>query len=73
MTTIERLDGRIVRATYVKHVRTLVSGGRSSDVDLYRLDDGSVAECISPSNDGRAIPVECDPQSDHYPGHRAGV
>lgn len=70
---ISRLDGTRVPATYVRHRRTLTYGGRSSDVDVYRLADGTEVECISPSDDGRAIPVECDPRSDHYPGYPAGV
>jgi hypothetical protein len=69
---VERLDGRRVRATLVRHVRTLTGGRRSDDVDLYRLASGEEIECISPDGDGRATPVECDPAADHYPGHRAG-
>lgn len=74
-TTIERLDGSRARARYVRHVRTLTgttSFGRNDDVDLYRLKDGTMIECISPSNDCRVAPVECDPTLGHYPGHRPG-
>lgn len=69
---IERLDGRRVKAKYVTHCRTLSYGGRSSDVDLYRLSDGTEIECISPENDGRATPVECG-DADNYPGYPAGA
>jgi hypothetical protein len=69
---IVRLDGRRAWATHVRHVRTLTGGRRADDVDLYRLGDGTLVECVSPSGDGRAVPAECDPKADHYPGHRAG-
>jgi hypothetical protein len=71
---VERLDGRRVPATYVRHVRTLAGhmGSRTHDVDVYRLEDGSEIECISPDNDGRVTPVECDPNLDHYSGHLPG-
>lgn len=69
---IERMNGKWENAIYVGHVRTLTGGNRNDEVDLYRLEDGSEIECISPANDSRARPVECDPNSDHYPGHRPG-
>jgi hypothetical protein len=72
MPTIRRLDGRTVKAAYVRHVRTLTGGRRNDDVDLYRLADGSEVECLSPSGDCRVLPVECDPTADRYPGHRPG-
>lgn len=69
---IRRLDGSGAKATYVRHVRTLTGGRRNDDVDVYRLADGTEIECISPADDARAWPVECDPAADAYPGHRAG-
>jgi hypothetical protein len=69
---VRRLDGSTARATLVRHVRTLTGGGRNDDVELYRLEDGTEIEFISPSGDARAWPDECDPKADHYPGHRRG-
>lgn len=71
---IERLNGERVKASYVRHLRTLTGGsGRSNeDVDLYRLADGTEIECIC-KDDARATPRECDPQADAYPGHRVGA
>jgi hypothetical protein len=68
---IVRLDGSRVAAVLVKHLRTL-TGATNSDVELYRLADGTEVECISPSNDGRVDPREVDPTLDHYPGYRPG-
>ncbi len=73
MVQIERLDGSMIRARYVRHVRTLADGRRNDDVDVYRLTDGTEIECISDAGDGRSIPVECDPAADRYPGHRVGA
>jgi hypothetical protein len=70
---IERLDGSRPLATYVRHVRTLTSGGRNDDVDLYRLGDGTEIECISDAGDARDVARECDLAADHYPGHRPGA
>lgn len=70
---IERIDGSRVRAEYVRHIRTLTSGGRNDDVDLYRLADGTLIECISDAGDGRDVPRECDPEADRYPGHVHGA
>lgn len=68
---ILRLDGSYAKATYIKHVRTL-TGLRSHDVDLFRLEDGTEIEAISPTSDARVTPQEVDPNTDHYPGHRPG-
>lgn len=70
--TIERLDGQPSQATYIRHLRTLTGPAGNHEVDMYRLSDGTEIECISPSGDGRAIPLEVDPTSDHYPGHAEG-
>lgn len=56
---VERADGELTDATYIRHLRTLVwGGGSNTDLDLFRLADGTEIVCESPSNDGRAIPVE---------------
>lgn len=59
--TIERADGSKASATYVRHIRTLTSPsgyGDNTDLDLYRLTDGTLVVCESPANDCRATPVE---------------
>lgn len=76
-TTIERMDGTRVKATYVRHLRTLSGnksmGDRSMDVDLYRLADGTTIQCISPEIDARVTPVEVDPTRGNYPGFPPGA
>lgn len=60
--TIELTDGRRVDAIYARHLRTLTNGTYSgnTDLDLFRLSDGSEVVCESPANDGRAVPVQVD-------------
>lgn len=70
---IFRLDGSKSKATYVRHCRTLTTGGRNMDVDLYRLRDGTEIECISDAGDGRDVPREVDATADRYPGHPVGA
>lgn len=71
---IERADGSVVMASYVRHVRTLTGnmGSGDDDVDLFRLADGSTVECISPASDCRVTPREVEASAPSYPGHRAG-
>lgn len=70
--TIELLDGERVKATRIKHLRTLTDFGGNIDVELYRLADGREIECMSPTNDCRVNPIEVDAVS-HYPGHTPGA
>ena len=72
LQTIRRIDDSLAQARYLEHCRTLTGHGRCDDVDLYRLEDGTEIECISPANDCRVIPVECDPAADRYPGYYPG-
>jgi hypothetical protein len=71
---IRRQDGKLVEAEYVRHVRTLTGppGAGNDDVDVYRLADGTEVECMSRADNGRDVPRECDPGSDHYEGHLPG-
>jgi hypothetical protein len=55
---IETEDGRVVKATYVRHLRTLTGRGDNTDVDLWRTVHGRLVVCTSPSNDCRVLPVE---------------
>lgn len=74
---IRRLNGRLVEATYVRHLRTLTgnpgSGAHSYDVDYFRLSTGDLIQCMSKECDSRDVPREVDPEKDHYPGFPAGA
>lgn len=64
---VERLDGRLTPAKYVRHLRTLVSNngcGSNLDLDAYVDLDGIEFQATSPSNDGRAIPQEIGPDNE---------
>lgn len=70
---IERRDGTTVTATHVRHLRTLTHAGRSDDIDLVRLPDGTEVEVMSPADDGRVTPREVVAATGHYPGYPAGA
>lgn len=70
---VERRDGTVVTATHVRHLRTLTHGGRSHDVDLVRLPDGTEIEVMSPACDGRVTPYEVRATGGRYPGYPAGA
>lgn len=57
---IETHDGAKVKATYVKHLRTLTPrnsmGGANRDLDLFRLADGSEVVAESRADDARDAP-----------------
>ena len=59
---IELTSGERIEANYARHLRTITPrnsmGGRSMDIDLYRLADGREVIAESPECDGRATPVE---------------
>jgi hypothetical protein len=67
---IELQNGERVEASYIRHLRTITpnndAGGRSMDVDLYRLEDGREIAAESPEIDGRAVPVECSKPATAY-------
>jgi hypothetical protein len=67
---VELQNGERVEANYVRHLRTITPnnsmGGRSIDVDLYRLADGREIAAQSPEIDGRAVPVECSKPATAY-------
>jgi hypothetical protein len=60
---IETIDGRRIRATYVRHLRTLTGsnslGSSNQDIDVFRTTDGREVICQTP-DDARATPVEVD-------------
>jgi len=58
---IELSNGKQVEANYVKHLRTLTNDGHgNTDIDLYRLEDGTEVIAESPVCDGRATPVQVE-------------
>lgn len=70
---IERLDGSLAEASYVKHLRTLSHRLRSMDVDLFRLEDGTEISCMSPECDSRVTPREVEEDAEYYPGFPIGA
>lgn len=59
---IRRLDGKLVNATYVRHISTITGGsGRPNiDADLFRLDGGELIVCESRADDARSRPSESE-------------